>query len=175
MTPSPPTIRARTDADLDQLAQLLIDVHSTDGYPVEGVADPRAWLMLGDPLGAWIAEIDQRIVGHVALMKATDDDDAARVWSRHSGTPLSGIAVLCRLFVSPEHRGHRLGLQLTQAATAAAHAVNRTPVLDVMAKDAAAIRLYESLGWTVVANISHQHSGHLEEPASVYRGPLPPE
>ncbi|MGB8385885.1 MAG: GNAT family N-acetyltransferase, partial [Dermatophilaceae bacterium] len=119
--------------------------------------------------------VDHQIVGHVALVEPTNQDDAARLWSEDSGTRLSDIAVLCRLFVSPAHRGHQLGARLTQTATAMAHTLDRTPVLDVMAKDRAAIRLYESLGWTPIADIRHQHSDGLQEPASVYRGPSPPK
>lgn len=32
--------RPRTDADLPELARILVEVHDRDGYPVEGVADP---------------------------------------------------------------------------------------------------------------------------------------
>jgi hypothetical protein len=48
------------------------------------------------------------------------------------------------------------------------------PVLDVMTKDKAAIRLYESLRWAFVAHFVHAHSDGLREPAVVYRGRLPP-
>ena len=38
------TVRPREPRDLAQLAEALVRVHAADGYPVEGVADPRAWL-----------------------------------------------------------------------------------------------------------------------------------
>jgi hypothetical protein len=39
-----PIIRFRTADDLDQAGSVLVEVYELDGYPVEGVADPRAWL-----------------------------------------------------------------------------------------------------------------------------------
>jgi hypothetical protein len=37
-----PIVRPREYADLEPAGAALVDAHSTDGYPVEGVADPVA-------------------------------------------------------------------------------------------------------------------------------------
>ncbi len=168
-TTSPLTlIRPRREDDLEALAAVLVHVHAADGYPVEGVADPHAWLHLDRLLGAWTAELDGQPVGHVALTEPGPGDDAAHIWHEHTGTPLHDLAVLGRLFVDPHARGHGLGLHLTHTATQAAREAGRRAVLDVMTKDHDAIRLYETLGWTHFADIDHVHSGGRVQPARAY-------
>jgi len=44
-------------------------------------------------------------------------------------------------------------------------------VLDVMAKDAAAIRTYEQLGWTQLSAITHHFGDGGTEPAFAYVSP----
>jgi hypothetical protein len=39
------TVRPRADADLPATAAALVEVHHSDGHPVEGVDDPRGWLV----------------------------------------------------------------------------------------------------------------------------------
>ncbi|MCG7320814.1 GNAT family N-acetyltransferase [Arsenicicoccus bolidensis] len=169
--PAEAIIRPRRDADLDALAPTLVAVYERDGYPVEGVADPRAWLTLARPLGAWVAELDGQIVGHVALTEPSPGDDAARLWiDQHRGTP-DDVAVLGRLFVSPDARGHHLGARLTETATDEAARIGRRAVLDVMLKDAAAIRTYEALGWRPLGDFNHHHSNDAAEPARAYVAP----
>lgn len=53
------TIRSRRDEDLPDLAAALVRVHALDGYPVEGVADPEAWLRHPNELQSWIAAEDE--------------------------------------------------------------------------------------------------------------------
>ncbi|MCH8611896.1 GNAT family N-acetyltransferase [Arsenicicoccus dermatophilus] len=169
MTPEPEvTIRPRRDDDLDELARILVQVHAQNGYPVEGVADPYAWLHLEQPLGAWVAELDGKVVGHVALTEPGPHDHAPRIWAELAGEPVERTAVLGRLFVSPDARGHQLGRRLCHTATAAASAHDRTAVLDVMLKDEAAIATYTSLGWRAIGDFTHHHSMNALEPARAF-------
>ena len=161
-------IRERRDDDIPALAAALVEVHRLDGYPVEGVESPEAWLRLDNLLGAWTAEIDGRPVGHVALTEPGPGDDAARLWSEQTGAPLDTIAVVARMFVAPSGRGHALGRRLTQAAMSAAEHADRRAVLDVMHKDHAAIHTYESLGWKRFADLEHVHHVDQIEPGSAY-------
>lgn len=48
-------IRPFEDTDLPGAAAALTEVHATDGYPVEGVALPEAWLRSDDVLASWVA------------------------------------------------------------------------------------------------------------------------
>jgi ribosomal protein S18 acetylase RimI-like enzyme len=150
-----PVIRPRTDDDLESAGQALVDVHSTDGYPVEGVADPVAWLKPAGLIRAWVAELDGEIVGHVALSDPQPGDDAARLWMEQSDDKPEDIAVLGRLFVKRAARGKSIGLQLARAAVSDSATNGKTLVLDVMEKDQDAIRLYERLGLKRIGEATH--------------------
>nr|WP_234313913.1 GNAT family N-acetyltransferase [Streptomyces sp. NBRC 109706] len=80
-------------------------------------------------------------------------------------------AELVRLFVHPDSRGRAIGEGLVRAAMAHAQANGRRLVLDVMAKDRAAIRLYERLGWTCYARTKHPYGDGLETEALCYASP----
>ena len=153
------SVRRRQQADLPEAGAALVEVHRSDGYPVEGVDDPTAWLLSPHQIAAWVAELDGRIVGHVALSEPQPNDAAAAVWTTHAENPADHIAVLGRLFVHPQARGHALGEQLARTATDYAHEHGLRLVLDVMTKDAAAIRLYERLGWQRIGTTQHD-DGH---------------
>jgi hypothetical protein len=55
-------IRPITDADVPDAAAALVKVHETDGYPVEGIEDPEAWIRPPAVLSAWVAEEGGKIV-----------------------------------------------------------------------------------------------------------------
>src|SRR5690242_17948752 len=92
------TIRSRVAADLDGAAAALVEVHRTDGYPVEGVSDPQAWLTDTHQLAAWVAELAGRTVGHVALSDPQPGDAAAILWNDDPDNTDEPPAVLGRLF-----------------------------------------------------------------------------
>ncbi len=145
MSPQPEiVIRPRADDDLPALADILREVHATDGYPVEGVDDPLAWLQSHNLVEAWTAIVNGHVVGQVALNQSTPGDFAPGL-ARQAGIDDS-LLVLGRLFVSVRARGHSIGTILTQAATKRARQLGARAVLDVMEKDVAAIRTYERLG-----------------------------
>jgi ribosomal protein S18 acetylase RimI-like enzyme len=166
-------VRPRRDSDLGVLAGVLVEVHAVDGYPVEGVDDPGAWLRSDHELGAWVAEADGIPVGHVALTEPGPGDTAAELWTRLENIPTDAVAVLGRLFVSPAARGQHLGAKLATAATEHAHRLGRRAVLDVMAKDVAAIHTYEALGWQLLGRFKHHFSHGRSVPALGYASPGP--
>lgn len=165
-------VRVREPEDIPACAQALVEVHKTDGYPVEGVDDPYAWLMPTGLLRAWAGELGGTVVGHVAVTEAQPDDAAATIWAQTDKGCTTDIAVLGRLFVLPQARDHGMGEQLVRAATEWAHRLRLRLVLDVMAKDQAAIRLYERIGWHRIGTTSHD-SGHGEVLALCYLSPPP--
>jgi ribosomal protein S18 acetylase RimI-like enzyme len=143
-------IRPRNPADLDACVALIADVHRTDGYPAHWPADPHRWLTPSRLLAAWVAEQDGTIVGHVGLSKP-DGDTTASMWSRHTGRPVTDAAVVTRLCVAEAARGDKLGERLlAQACMGAWH-----PVLDVLDHNAAAIALYDRLGWQRLASTDY--------------------
>jgi len=165
------TVRPRTEADMQKCARLLIQVHQTDGYPVEGVADPIAWLTPTGLLHAIVGELDDSVVGHALITSSTASDDAAAIWTERTGEPVEQLLTFGRLFVGPAGRGHGVGEQLTRAAMAYAKEQDRRLVLDVMEKDKAAIRLYERLGWQNIGTATHRFGEGQEITAQCYVAP----
>ena len=163
-------VRVMQDADVPAAAGALTEVHRSDGYPVEGVRQPEAWLTPPEVMRSWVAEVGGRIVGHVALMHP-HGEDAVRLWQQKSGEEESQLAVLARLFVVREARKLAAGTALMQAAMNFAREASVRLVLDVMIKDEAAIRLYERLGWRQIGEASHQFGEGQEIPALCYVWP----
>jgi GNAT superfamily N-acetyltransferase len=164
-------VRRRQPTDIPELAQVLVRVHALDGYPVEGVADPEAWLEPPGELAGWTALLGKDPIGHISLTEATSADDAARLWVTETGSPYGDVVIPVRLFVDPPRRTHGAGRQLMLAAYEHATSLGKRMVFDVMLKDKQAIRLYEALGCRRLGEITHHHSGGREEPAAVYVAP----
>lgn len=148
-------IRPTIADDLDALADVLVQVHAVDGYPVEGVEAPRTWVELNDPIGQWTALLGQRVVGHIAVLHPDAGDGAPHLLAEQSKIALAEIGVVARLFVSPTFRGQAIGRDLLDAAEAGACNSGFHLVLDVMTKDTAAIKLYKSRGWRILGEIEH--------------------
>ena len=163
-------VRPFESADLSGAATALIKVHETDGYPVEGVEDPEAWVSSDDVLAAWVAEMDGAVVGHVAVMRP-HGEAAVSMWIEQSGDDEAHVAVLGRLFVVQAARQHATGRRLTEAAMSYGRQHDLRLVLDVMAKDAPAMRLYERLGWRKIGETTHHFGDGESIPAVCYVAP----
>ncbi|MGW7275686.1 GNAT family N-acetyltransferase [Streptomyces sp. NPDC054864] len=141
------SIRSRRDPDLPTCVKALAQVHVTDGYPTNWPAQPAGWLVGGSLVGAWVAELDGRVVGHVALCRSGADDVAPALWSGREGVAVEETAVVSRLFVAPGARGHGIGARLLERVVAEARELGLSPVLDVVDSDTSATALYERTGW----------------------------
>lgn len=150
-------VRPTTPADLDALANVLVQVHASDGYPVEGVESPRTWLEPIKSVAQWAAISDGGPVGHVAILEWGADEQAAHVVAAIAGIPHERVAVLARLFVSPDARGEGVASRLMDAAEARASADGLHLALEVLEKDAAAVDLYERRGWRRVKVVDHEN------------------
>ena len=127
-------IRTRADDDAAALVAILAETHERDGYPVRRVNVRREWLWQDDFVGAWVADDDGDVVGHVALA----DGFAG------PGVP-EGAFGISRLFVAPRANGRGVGAALLDVARAAAG--GRPLGLEVTDTSTAARALYERLGW----------------------------
>lgn len=163
-------IRPFEHTDLPGAAAALTDVHTTDGYPVEGVARPEEWLQSDDVLASWVAANERRIVGHVAVMRP-NGEAAVSLWAERSGAEERHIGVLARLFVVRQARGQALGEWLVRTAMAYGLRHNRRLVLDVMVKDTAAIHLYDRLGWLRTGRAQHHYGTGQRIEAICYVAP----
>ncbi|WP_445525503.1 GNAT family N-acetyltransferase [Streptomyces cyslabdanicus] len=154
-----PYVRPRTQGDLGDCVRVLAQVHEHSGYPVNWPAAPAAWLTQPALLGAWVAELDGRIVGHVALARSRAGDVAPGLWSARRGVDAvdaGATAVVSRLFVAPSARGAGIGASLMARAVAEAREQALHPLLDVVATDTAAVALYERLGWRLLGTVEQR-------------------
>ncbi|MGJ5893557.1 N-acetyltransferase [Streptomyces sp. V2] len=160
------TVRPRTDDDVAACVEALADVHRQDGYPVNWPEHPGRWLSQASGLGAWVAVLDGRTVGHIALNPGGEGDVAPGLWGDPGTT-----AVVSRLFVAPSARGHGIGAQLMERAVAEARERGLHPVLDVVATDTAAAALYERLGWKLLATVEQRWSAWQTVTVHCYAAP----
>ncbi|MBM7439666.1 GNAT family N-acetyltransferase [Streptomyces sp. HB132] len=166
-----PRVRQRTDGDVEECVRVLAEVHQLDGYPVNWPDQPREWLSRGPLLGSWIAELAGRTVGHVSLSQGGEDDLAPTLWSERDGAARGRAAVVGRLFVAPQARGHGIGALLMGRAEEEARRRGLHPVLDVVTSDHAAAALYERLGWELMATVEQRWSPDLTVAVHCYAAP----
>ncbi len=169
-----PAVRPRTDHDLDACARVLAAVHEQDGYPVNWPERPKLWLTPAPLVAAWVAELDDRVVGHIGLSHPDDTDAAPGLWAARAAVGAETTAVVNRLFVSPAARGHGIGALLVARATAEARGRALHPVLDVVESDVAAATLYERLGWHHLATVEQRWSPEQTVKVRCYAAPAAP-
>jgi hypothetical protein len=104
-----PRLRPRDDRDLPACVEALAEVHEADGYPTNWPERPAGWLSGTSLVGAWVAELDGRVAGHIALCRAEADDVAPVLWSGREGVPVEATGVVSRLFVAPGPAGTASG------------------------------------------------------------------
>jgi GNAT superfamily N-acetyltransferase len=139
-------IRSKIEADDDACVAVMRRTHEADGYPRYWPTKPDRFLRAKQETDAWVAELDGRVVGQVALHSAAGEPVLALA-QQATGLPVEGLAVLARLLVDPDARGRGVGRALVRTAVACAHATGRRPVLDVLMSTPGPIALYESEGW----------------------------
>lgn len=138
-------VRPRLTTDLGELVEVAARVRELDGYPAYLPGDDlRRFVTCPGSLGAWVAEAEGRVVGHVALNPGSHTEAMEVV--RDAGI-IGELGVVARLLVEPSVRGCGLGTRLLGQAQAEAIGQDRTPVLDVVASAVAAISLYRASGW----------------------------
>jgi ribosomal protein S18 acetylase RimI-like enzyme len=166
-------LRERADSDLAGCVALARAVHERDGYPHYLPGDLRDFLVMPDAYGAWVAEREGRIVGHVALRRRTAPAPM-ELASAATGRPASHLGVISRLLVAPAVRRAGAGRRLLEHGWQQAVSRGLWPVLDVAADLTGAIRLYESCGWVRAGavTVTFRDGNSLDE--YVYLGPPPP-
>jgi GNAT superfamily N-acetyltransferase len=145
-------------------------VHRSDGYPPYLPGELRAFLVRPEALGAWVAEVDGSIVGHVALHKTTGQE-AMELASSLSGRARDGLGVVSRLLVAPAARGQGVGRGLLLTSAEHARSLGLAPMLDVATHFGHAIHLYETNGWTRIGEVSTQISDGSTLDEYVYLSP----
>ncbi len=146
-------VRPRADGDLVACERLAEMVHAHDGYPVYLPGDLRSFLAVPDAIGAWVADEDDEVVGHVALHPARAGA-VMDLATEKTGIPASRFGVVARLLVNPAARRLGIGRSLLDRAAGHATHLGLRPVLDVVDRHVSAIRLYESQGWIRLGQVT---------------------
>ena len=166
-------VRPMAAADAEDLLRLALEVHRRDGYPRYLPDDLAGFISSSHQDEAWVAESGGRIVGHVALHRAAVSPMLPAA-QRATGLSPDRLAMLARLLVAPTVRRQGIARQLIAVAVRHAQALGRRVVLDVVKEADAAIRLYESLGWTRLESLQLPiHDGQVLD-LWVYLSPAPP-
>jgi len=151
-------IRTKLASDDDACVAVMERTHREDGYPRYWPAKPARFLRANGETDAWVAELDGRVVGQVALHR-TEGEPVLALAQEATGLPADRFAVLARLLVHPDVRGRGVARALVRTATERAYATGRRAVLDVLQSTTGPARLYESEGWTRLGPTSLDLSG----------------
>lgn len=134
---------------LESLARV---VHEVDGYPIYLPTDLQDFLVGSAAHGAWVAEEDGHLLGHVALHHRSWE--GVMEFACHStGLADDDLAVVARLLVSPAARRRGIGRRLLETATEMSRSLGLRPILDVAVRYEAAVRLYEDAGWRCLGSV----------------------
>ncbi len=174
-------IRAREPDDIDNLVIIAQHVHERDGYPPylpDG--DYAGFISSAEAIDAWVATIDDQLVGQVSLHTRSSRAVMALA-VRDLDIPKEEIAVVARLLVHPEHR--RMGVAQSLLRTAVSHAerLALVPILDVVDRFTPAIGLYEREGWRRLGTVEVElpdgtsFTEHVYAAPTIERVSTPPE
>lgn len=143
-------IRERQDRDLPALAELLGRQQPQTRYPfVWPFPRPiEEFLKRPTELRAWVAELDEEIVGHVAV-ESVDDDAIGRSWAAAHGVGLAELRCVSVFFSDINRAGQGIGSRLLATATDFAQ-LEGYPVLDVVAAHETPVNLYLRRGWQII-------------------------
>jgi GNAT superfamily N-acetyltransferase len=145
--PTAPIVRTRTHADLKACVALAAEVQRLDGYPsFLGDGGLEAFVAPDEVLGEWVAELDGDLVGHV-LLRPRSAPPSVVLAAEALGVDPVALGFVARLMVSPRARRRGVARDLLDVVVREAERRGLAPVLDVVASDTAAIRLYEACGW----------------------------
>jgi len=98
---------------------------------------------------AWVAELDGRVVGHVAVYAV--EGDLREHFVTATGT--EDLAELAVLFVAADVIGTGVGGRLHDTAVDWIVSTGRQPVLDVVPVHARAVEVYRHRGWEAVGEV----------------------
>ncbi len=167
-------IRRRTPADLDRCVAIAERTKRLDDYPKLDGVDLRAFLVRTDALGAWVADVDGAVAGHVAL-HATSTDAVMALATGVTDREPSAFGVVARLLVDPDRRRLGLGRALLDTAAGAARRLGRWPMLDVAVAHETAVVMYDRLGWRRIGTVTSTFFGGQALDEYVYLAPGTPE
>ena len=159
MIATPPTVRRRRPSDLPGLGRDLLEQQPRTRYPFRDPLPVSTDVFLHDEdaLGAFVAEIDGDVVGHVGRTgPAHGFPDSVRmneVCAQAHGCAVEELSYVSGLFTAERAVGRGVGRALLAAIVADMRAAGHRPCLEVLPHHAGARHLYLSTGWRDVLGI----------------------
>ena len=146
-----PVIRERRTTDLPALARVLAEQQAATRYPVRWPlpVPVEDFLVRPNEERAWVAEVDGRVVGHVAVLRLEGDLREPFI----AGTGTDALGELAVLFVAGDVVGTGVGGRLHDTAVDWIVASGRQPVLDVVPLHDRAVEVYRHRGWRTVGEV----------------------
>jgi GNAT superfamily N-acetyltransferase len=170
--------RPRRDADIPLLVKILSRQQAETRYPLRWPwpGELAQFLCRPNEVEAWVAEIDDTVVGHVALQSVASDE-LGQMWATAHGVPTSELRCISVLFADRRLARRGIGSALLARATQRAQAGGGAPVLDVVAGHHEPLNLYLRRGWIEVGRVRPDWLPASEEPVCVMILPTtkPPE
>jgi hypothetical protein len=145
------TIRERRDEDVPALAVVLAEQQAGTQYPVRWPLPfpVEDFLVRPGEERAWVAEVDGRVVGHVAVYTLAGELRESFV----TATGSEELAELAVLFVGSDAIGTGVGGRVDDKGAEGIVASGRQPVLDVVPVHERAVEVYRHRGWQVVGEV----------------------
>ncbi|GAA1760878.1 GNAT family N-acetyltransferase [Nocardioides hankookensis] len=152
-------VRERRPDDLPALVEVLVEQQPSSQYPIRWPLPipVEDFLVRPGEERAWVAEVDDRVVGHVAVYELGGPlrDDFVR------GAGRDDLAELAVLFVALDVIGTGVGGRLIDTAVDWIRSTGRIPVLDVVPVHDRALRVYEHRGWRVIGEARPEFLGKI--------------
>jgi GNAT superfamily N-acetyltransferase len=145
------TIRERRAEDVAALAEVLAEQQAATRYPIRWPLPipVEDFLVRPGEERAWVADLDGRVVGHVAVYEL--GGPLRDAFAGAAGT--DEVAELAVLFVATEVIGTGIGGRLHDTAVAWIRASGRQPVLDVVPVHERAVEVYRHRGWQEIGEV----------------------
>ena len=149
-------VRPRHAQDLAALTEALLEQQPQTRYPVRNpLPFPISeFLHMDDAVAAWTATCEGTPAGHLATTRShlgiNGGDELREACTAAHGCTDKDLVWLSAFFVGTKARGLGLGRELLRTAVDSIRASGGRPCLEVVPAFPAALRLYESTGWTEV-------------------------
>lgn len=159
MEEAPVRYRKRVPDDIPGLAQALWAQQPESSYPFRSPLPipVEDFLHASDSLGAWVADVEGRPVGHVCLVGVEpgtpDPWGLLAVCAREHGCRPDELAWVSAFFTAAGVRRIGIGRRLLQQVTQHARSTGLRPCLEVLPIHPAALDLYLVSGWKVVDRV----------------------
>lgn len=162
------TTRPRRDSDLPVLIDILARQQAETRYPFvwPPSRSPEGFLRRPNELEAWVAELEGRVVGHVAIGSVADDE-LGRMWAGAHQVPVERLRCISVLYADRRLPRRGIGSALLVRATERALVDGGAPCLDVVAAHVEPVQLYRSRGWQEIGRFRPEWLPDTEEPVHV--------